>query len=437
MKKTVTLCAPFVLLLLVVLQVPSIVSSQVYASDGVAWTKYQGNPLNMGLAKVVEPWVIYDGSTFKMWYAGLTDAHRIYYATSSDGISWAPQGMVLNKGEPGSWDEHQVRNPIVLFDGASYRMWYSGYIYATAKIGFATSPDGIHWTKYDQNPVLVAGGNGGWDDYTVGAFTVMLEGSKYWMWYNGVRAEGDSQQIGVATSPDGVSWTKYSANPVLVPGPNEWDNYHVYTGPVLKSGGLYRMWYTGQSWATNRIGLATSSDGYSWSKYEANPVLDVGPSGAWDSGYVLATTVLEENGNLLMWYWGSTYQAGGNVQIGLAMAVHAGYYLTVKTDPPGAATIAGEGWYDASATPTLTAPVVSGKYSFRFWFVDGVYQGSSNVITVPMSAPRTAIAYYAPTVGGEWAPISTVQLVTPWIALIFLAIAFAAAGSHRLLRKRL
>ena len=42
-----------------------------------------------------------------------------------------------------------------------------------------------------------------------------------------------------------------------------------------------------------------------------------------------------------------------------------------------------------------------------------------------------------PPVGGEWAPIDAVQLVTPWIALMFLVTAFAAAGSHRLLKKRL
>jgi len=44
--------------------------------------------------------------------------------------------------------------------------------------------------------------------------------------------------------------------------------------------------------------------------------------------------------------------------------------------------------------------------------------------------------FKAPPVGGEWAPINTVQLITPWVALAFLAIAFAAAGSHRLLKKR-
>jgi PKD repeat protein len=42
-----------------------------------------------------------------------------------------------------------------------------------------------------------------------------------------------------------------------------------------------------------------------------------------------------------------------------------------------------------------------------------------------------------PSVGGEWTPIETVHLVTPWVALAILAIGFAVAGSHRLLKKHL
>jgi hypothetical protein len=44
-----------------------------------------------------------------------------------------------------------------------------------------------------------------------------------------------------------------------------------------------------------------------------------------------------------------------------------------------------------------------------------------------------------PSVGGEWAPINTTQVITPWVTLALLAIALAAAGaagSHRLLKKR-
>ncbi len=74
------------------------------------------------------------------------------------------------------------------------------------------------------------------------------------------------------------------------------------------------------------------------------------------------------------------------------------YYLTVKTNPPGIATILGEGWYDASATPTLTAPPVI-NYQFSYWDVDGTSQGNGvNPITVTMNAPHTATAHYTPQV---------------------------------------
>ena len=70
------------------------------------------------------------------------------------------------------------------------------------------------------------------------------------------------------------------------------------------------------------------------------------------------------------------------------------YYLTVRTDPPGVATIPGEGWYDSSQSVQLTAPTVSG-YTFNYWDVDGTSQGSGvTTITVVMNASRTATAHY-------------------------------------------
>lgn len=72
------------------------------------------------------------------------------------------------------------------------------------------------------------------------------------------------------------------------------------------------------------------------------------------------------------------------------------YYLTVKTDPPGITTIPGEGWYDAPATATLTAPTVT-NYQFSYWDVDGTSRGNGvNPIGVTMNAPHTATAHYTP-----------------------------------------
>jgi len=70
------------------------------------------------------------------------------------------------------------------------------------------------------------------------------------------------------------------------------------------------------------------------------------------------------------------------------------YYLTVKTDPSGIATIPGEGWYNSSKSVPLTAPSVSG-YTFLNWDIDGASQGSEiSSITVSMNAPHTATAHY-------------------------------------------
>jgi hypothetical protein len=70
------------------------------------------------------------------------------------------------------------------------------------------------------------------------------------------------------------------------------------------------------------------------------------------------------------------------------------YYLTVKTDPLGLATIPGQGWYDAASTSaSLNAPSVTG-WNFSNWDVDGTPQGTANPITVNMNAAHTATAHY-------------------------------------------
>jgi hypothetical protein len=73
------------------------------------------------------------------------------------------------------------------------------------------------------------------------------------------------------------------------------------------------------------------------------------------------------------------------------------YYLTVLTDPSGLVTIPGEGWYDATAAVTLTAPPVT-NYNFVNWDVDGESAGNGvNPITVTMNTPHTATAHYHQT----------------------------------------
>ena len=71
-------------------------------------------------------------------------------------------------------------------------------------------------TKYSGNPVLVAGADGSWDDDGVWGPAVLKEGSSYKLWYTGDDGANPSR-IGLATSTDGMTWTKAAANPVLLP----------------------------------------------------------------------------------------------------------------------------------------------------------------------------------------------------------------------------
>jgi len=113
--------------------------------DGIAWTKL-GQVLSYGGTYedngVYSPEVIKDGTTYNMWYCGRTSSGRvrIMYANSSDGVSWAKQGLALNYGN--TYETDSVDSPAVMIDGAKLKMWYSGYDWAASRgrILYATTP---------------------------------------------------------------------------------------------------------------------------------------------------------------------------------------------------------------------------------------------------------------------------------------------------------
>ncbi len=260
---------------------------------------------------VNNPCVIYDGTTYKMWYAGYKTNYQIGYATSSDGINWTKYSgnPVLTLGSPGSWEDTYVYHPTVIFNGTSYEMWYTGYNGTNEQIGYATSSDGITWTKHSGNPIIGAGTS--WESNGVGNPTVLYNGTNYEMWYAGYNST--NSKIGYATSSDGVNWTKYVSNPVLDLGTTgTWDDLHVTAAEVLYVGSNYKMWYSGYDGTNYRIGYATSSDGKTWTKYVSNPVLDLGTTGTWDVDGVLSPSILFDGITYKMWYTGRNGSAHKN-----------------------------------------------------------------------------------------------------------------------------
>ena len=299
------------------------------------WTKDAGNPLltpgptgSWNDYSLFPFCILFEGSTYHMWYGGHDGTTaRIGYATSADGITWTEYAgnPVLDVGEGGSWDDEYVGAPYVLFDGSTYHMWYDGDDGTDGSIGYATSPDGITWTKYAGNPVMLNGAAGSWAESDVGNPCIRFDGSTYHMWFYGWNASTAIICIGYATSADGITWTPYANNPVLTPDAGKWDKQRVEAPDVHFDGNTYHMWYTGgntTSWWRWRQGYATSTDGITWIKYADNPILALS-AGSWDSQWAAFGRVLwdADNSQYKMWYGGGS--ENGNAKFGYAAPITA------------------------------------------------------------------------------------------------------------------
>lgn len=290
----------------------TVIGSQNYSNDEnvdgaveAVWTKYAGNPVVTG-SYVFDPCVIKDGSTYKMWYTRVDGSNwRIYYAYSSDGMNWTVHGAVLAPAA----DETRVGGPSVIKDDSTYKMWYCSRDATTwTRIRYATSTDGINWTV--QGTALEKGSPGSWDSQMVREPWVIKDGSTYKMWYSGTAA-WPVFKIGYATSSDGITWTKHASNPVFTGTPSGWDAFQVYApSVVVDPSGVYHMFFSGtdtsmsQRWSTGR---ATSSDGVTWIEDPLNPLLI--PDGTDDSAdYVSA---MDDGGVWKLWYsYGGNYAIG-------------------------------------------------------------------------------------------------------------------------------
>jgi predicted GH43/DUF377 family glycosyl hydrolase len=191
-----------------------------------------------------------------MWYTGHGEDlyYRIGYATSSDGINWTKYeaNPVL------SGDSISVNDPFVMKDDGMYKMWYWGD-FGTSGIGLATSTDGINWTEYEGNPVL--------EDSR--APSVMKDNGAFMMWAR-CRDIPSMPDICYFNSSDGINWVEYEDNPVVFPI-FLWQGGGLSEPSVLTDEMGYKMWFTAYTYFVPSFiffGYTYSSDGLNWKPYD-------------------------------------------------------------------------------------------------------------------------------------------------------------------------
>ncbi len=234
------------------------------SEDGIHWgePKILIGPTKTGWEDDINrPSVIKQGGLYHMWYTGQFNGHSsIGYATSKDGLTWSRRERpVLEADQP--WEKVAVMCPTVLWDAraSQFRIWFSGGDqYEPDAIGYAVSTDGIHWTK-NKLPIFEADPTNRWEQHKVTACQVVRWQGWNYMFYIGFR-DIDHAQIGIARSRDGIShWERLKSNPILSPTVDGWDADACYKPFAIydEAKKQWMLWYNGRHGGFEQIGLAT------------------------------------------------------------------------------------------------------------------------------------------------------------------------------------
>lgn len=213
--------------------------------------------------------VLHDGNVWKIWYTGYDGTRpglkMLGYATSDDGIHWtrAPQNPLYR--------EHWVEDVCVIKHRDTYFMFAEGFLDRSQLL---TSPDGLTWTRQGLLDVRSVDGKP-LPPGPLGTPTAWVEGDTWFLFY-----ERRDAAIWLATSKDLKVWTNVQDEPVLSPGPERYDRDLIAMNQILKIGDVYYAVYHGaandQSPALWSTGLARSRDLRQWEKYSGNPLRPIG-----------------------------------------------------------------------------------------------------------------------------------------------------------------
>ena len=283
------------------------------AETTAGWVKYPSNPVLGGsLGTCFDISVMKENDLYRMWFSW-RPKQSVALVESKDGIHWSAPQIVLPPDKATGWED-DINRPVVLKREDGYHMWYTGQAHGQSWIGYATSPDGKTWKRMSQKPVVSP--EKPWEKVAVMCPSVLWDTKtkNYRMWYSGGE-QYEPDEIGYATSPDGLTWTKHDS-PVFGPDPNNyWESHKVAGCQVIQHGDEYLLFYIGYRDIDHaQIGVARSTDGITnWQRHPENPIVRPGHN-KWDHDACYKPFAIFDGKQWLLWYNG---RHGGLEQVGL------------------------------------------------------------------------------------------------------------------------
>lgn len=211
---------------------------------------------------------VFRDGVWHMWYTGQAkDAKRgmmsrIGYATSRDGVRFTRVRREPVMVPEFDFEKESVMNPYVRWDAKRglWRMWYAaGETDEPNVLCYAESSDGLNWKKWSGNPMFGATGGITWERDRVGACEVHpLPDGRWVMFYIGY-SDIDTARIGCAFSDDGITnWRHHAQNPIVAPDLCTWNSSACYKPSVVRDEkrGRWLLWYNGRNGVPEYVGCA-------------------------------------------------------------------------------------------------------------------------------------------------------------------------------------
>ncbi|MSR59593.1 MAG: glycosylase [Planctomycetaceae bacterium] len=249
-----------------------LVAADEFPPELVRFTAYAKNPVFTAAgpghwdAKIRERgWILREGETWRLWYTGddgTPEGTRLLgYATSPDGLTWTRHAA--NPLDRNEWIEDMQ----VVKNGDAYLMVAEGM---GDQAQWLTSRDGLTWHREGTLDVRMVDGTR-IEAGPYGTPTVWFEEGVWHLFY-----ERRDAGVWLARSRDLKVWTNVQDEPVLPLGPEPYDRLMIALNQIIKYEGRYYAYYHGSGtpekprlWSTS---IAVSSDLVHWKKYAGNPL---------------------------------------------------------------------------------------------------------------------------------------------------------------------
>jgi beta-1,2-mannobiose phosphorylase / 1,2-beta-oligomannan phosphorylase len=246
-----------------------------YPSELTSFVPYGSNPIFTAEGqghwdiKIRERgWILREGDLWKLWYTGYDGTRAgkkmLGYATSTDGLNWKryPHNPI--------YSEHWVEDVCVIPHAGKYYMFAEG---EQDRAQLLTSQDGIVWSRAGGLDVRQTNG-APIEEGPFGTPAAWFENGTWNLFY-----ERKDLGVWLARSPDTKVFTNVQDEPVMVPGPDEYDRDLIAFNQIIRYHDRYYVVYHGSKkspdpnvpnlWSTC---LATSTDLIHWEKFPGNPL---------------------------------------------------------------------------------------------------------------------------------------------------------------------